>query len=62
MQELIERCAACEAKPTIVQDLIGSMGKLTEAHRDVEYMMKEIMALIEVCIHNFLIIFYLMNS
>ena len=46
-EELIERCAACEAKPTIVQDLIGSVGKLTEAHRDVEYMMKEIMALIE---------------
>lgn len=46
-EELIERCAACEAKPNLIQDLISLTNKLAESHQEIETMMTEIMTLIK---------------
>ena len=41
-EELAERCAALNARPTAIQDLVDIMGKLSDTYRDVEAMLKEI--------------------
>ncbi|XP_011638126.1 tyrosine-protein phosphatase non-receptor type 23 [Pogonomyrmex barbatus] len=41
-EELIERCAALNAKQHIIQDLVDIMGKLSETSQDVERILKEI--------------------
>lgn len=41
-EELIERCAALNAKKEIIQDLLDIMGKLTDTSQDVESVLKEI--------------------
>lgn len=47
-QDLIDRAAALAAKPNAVQDLINSMGKLSNIYQDVEANLKEIDALLKV--------------
>ncbi|KAL0126102.1 hypothetical protein PUN28_004908 [Cardiocondyla obscurior] len=41
-EELLERCAALNAKEHIIQDLVDIMGKLSETSQDVEKVLKEI--------------------
>lgn len=41
-EELAERCAALNARPNAIQDLVDIMGKLSDTYRDVEAMLKEI--------------------
>ncbi|XP_046426773.1 tyrosine-protein phosphatase non-receptor type 23 isoform X1 [Neodiprion fabricii] len=41
-EELAERCAALNAKPTAIQDLVDAMGKLADTYHDVEAMLKDI--------------------
>ncbi|XP_037046080.1 tyrosine-protein phosphatase non-receptor type 23 isoform X2 [Bradysia coprophila] len=41
-QELVDRCAAINAKPNAIPDLVTSMSSLAEACLDVESMLKEI--------------------
>ncbi|CAG9825233.1 unnamed protein product [Phaedon cochleariae] len=41
-QELIDRAAALSAKPTAIQDLVGSMGKLSNIYQEVESSLNEI--------------------
>lgn len=41
-EELLERCAALNAKQHIIQDLVDIMGKLSETSQDVEKVLKEI--------------------
>ncbi|XP_043498928.1 tyrosine-protein phosphatase non-receptor type 23 isoform X1 [Polistes fuscatus] len=45
-EELIERCAALNAKKEIIQDLLDIMGKLTDTSQDVETVLKEIKKLL----------------
>lgn len=40
--ELAERCAALNAKPDAIQELVSSMAKLSDTYHDVEFMLKEI--------------------
>ncbi|XP_043273287.1 tyrosine-protein phosphatase non-receptor type 23 isoform X2 [Venturia canescens] len=40
--ELAERCAALNARPNAIEDLVDIMGKLSDTYRDVEAMLKEI--------------------
>ncbi|XP_012266212.2 tyrosine-protein phosphatase non-receptor type 23 isoform X2 [Athalia rosae] len=40
--ELAERCAALNAKPNAIQDLVDAMGKLADTYHDVEAMLKDI--------------------
>jgi len=41
-EELLERCAALNAKQHVIQDLVDIMGKLSETSQDVEKVLKEI--------------------
>ncbi|KYN01526.1 PREDICTED: tyrosine-protein phosphatase non-receptor type 23 [Cyphomyrmex costatus] len=41
-EELLERCAALNAKQHIIQDLVDIMGKLSETSQDVEKVLNEI--------------------
>lgn len=41
-EELLERCAALNAKQHVIQDLVDIMGKLSETSQDVETVLKEI--------------------
>ncbi|KAK2576419.1 hypothetical protein KPH14_005755 [Odynerus spinipes] len=45
-EELIERCAALNAKKQSIQDLVDIMGKLTDTSQDVETVLKEIKKLL----------------
>ncbi|XP_065207799.1 tyrosine-protein phosphatase non-receptor type 23-like [Planococcus citri] len=45
-EELVERCAACEAKPTLIQDLNEAMDKLTQDQYQVDSLMKDVIKLI----------------
>ncbi|EZA50853.1 Tyrosine-protein phosphatase non-receptor type [Ooceraea biroi] len=45
-EELVERCAALNAKPNVIQDLVDIMGKLSETSQDVERVLKEISKLL----------------
>lgn len=42
-EELLERCAALNAKQHVIQDLLDIMGKLSETSQDVEKVLKEIL-------------------
>ncbi|XP_012529695.1 tyrosine-protein phosphatase non-receptor type 23 [Monomorium pharaonis] len=42
-EELLERCAALNAKQHVIQDLVDIMGKLSETSQDVEKVLKEIL-------------------
>lgn len=44
----MERCAALNAKPEVIQTLIDSMGKLTDTYQIVEGMLTDIKELLEV--------------
>ncbi|XP_076670814.1 tyrosine-protein phosphatase non-receptor type protein myopic isoform X1 [Andrena cerasifolii] len=44
--ELVERCAALNAKQQVIQDLVDIMGKLSDTSQDVEKVLKEIKKLI----------------
>ncbi|XP_011149397.1 tyrosine-protein phosphatase non-receptor type 23 [Harpegnathos saltator] len=45
-EELVERCAALNAKQNVIQDLVDIMGKLSETSQDVERVLKEISKLL----------------
>ncbi|XP_012225664.1 tyrosine-protein phosphatase non-receptor type 23 [Linepithema humile] len=45
-EELVERCAALNAKQHVIQDLIDIMGKLSETSQDVERVLKDISKLL----------------
>ncbi|EFN72933.1 Tyrosine-protein phosphatase non-receptor type 23 [Camponotus floridanus] len=45
-EELVERCAALNAKQHVIEDLIDIMGKLSETSQDVESVLKEISKLL----------------
>ncbi|KZC14800.1 Tyrosine-protein phosphatase non-receptor type 23, partial [Dufourea novaeangliae] len=44
--ELVERCAALNAKQHVIQDLVDMMGKLSDISQDVEKILKEIKKLL----------------
>lgn len=44
--ELVERCAALNAKQHVIQDLVDIMGKLSDTSQDVEKILKEIKKLL----------------
>ncbi|XP_076756719.1 tyrosine-protein phosphatase non-receptor type protein myopic isoform X1 [Xylocopa sonorina] len=44
--ELVERCAALNAKQHVIQDLVDIMGKLSDTSQDVEKILKEIKRLV----------------
>lgn len=45
-EELVERCAALNAKQSVIQDLVDIMGKLSDTSQDVERVLKEISKLL----------------
>lgn len=45
-EELVERCAALNAKQHVIEDLVDIMGKLSETSQDVESVLKEISKLL----------------
>lgn len=45
-EDLIERCAALNAKQDIIQNLVDIMGKLSDTSQDVEKILKEISKLL----------------
>lgn len=46
-EELVERCAALNAKQDVIQDLVDIMGKLSDTSQDVEGVLKEISKLLQ---------------
>lgn len=47
-QEIVDRCAAMNAKADIIQNLVDSMNSLAEIISDVEHSLEEIKSLIQV--------------
>lgn len=45
-EELVERCAALNAKQSVIKDLVDIMGKLSDTSQDVERVLKEISKLV----------------
>ena len=65
LQELVDRCAALNAKPHMIQNLVESMSKLADTYHDVEGMLQDIKELIEVssvCISYKMLCLYLYIS
>lgn len=44
--ELVERCAAINARPNAIQNLVEAMKKLSDTYQDVEAMLKDINVLL----------------